>query len=159
MSLEDKISQDYIQAMKARDTLRSSTLNFLRAEIKNAKIDDRRKSPVRGDQRVETIADADAITVIKKQVKQRQDSITQFRAGSREDLAVKEEQELRILQSYLPAAMPLESLKAVVDEVIKSSGAVSMKDMGKVMKEVLAKVAGQADSQAVSALVKERLSK
>ncbi|HLD88563.1 MAG TPA: GatB/YqeY domain-containing protein [Candidatus Omnitrophota bacterium] len=159
MSLEDKISQDYIQAMKARDTLRSSTLNFLRAEIKNAKIDDRRKSPVRGDQRVETIADADVITVIKKQVKQRQDSITQFRAGSREDLAVKEEQELRILQSYLPAAMPLESLKAVVDEVIKSSGAVSMKDMGKVMKEVLAKVAGQADSQAVSALVKERLSK
>ena len=149
MSLEDKISQDYIQAMKARDTLRSSTLNFLRAEIKNAKI----------DKRVETIADADVITVIKKQVKQRQDSITQFRAGSREDLAVKEEQELRILQSYLPAAMPLESLKAVVDEVIKSSGAVSMKDMGKVMKEVLAKVAGQADSQAVSALVKERLSK
>ena len=149
MSLEDKISQDYIQAMKARDTLRSSTLNFLRAEIKNAKI----------DKRVETIADADVITVIKKQVKQRQDSITQFRAGSREDLAVKEEQELRILQSYLPAAMPLESLKAVVDEVIKSSGAVSMKDMGKVMKEVLAKVAGQADSQTVSALVKEQLSK
>ena len=159
MSLEDKISQDYVQAMKGRDTLRSSTLNFLRAQIKNVKIDDRRKSPVRGDQRVETIADADVITVIKKQVKQRQDSITQFRAGSREDLAVKEEQELRILQSYLPAAMPLESLKAVVDEVIKSSGAVSMKDMGKVMKEVLAKVAGQADSQAVSALVKERLSK
>ena len=149
MSLEDKISQDYIQAMKARDTLRPSTLNFLRAEIKNAKI----------DKRVETIADADVITVIKKQVKQRQDSITQFRAGSREDLAVKEEQELRILQSYLPAAMPLESLKAVVDEVIKSSGAVSMKDMGKVMKEVLAKVAGQADSQTVSALVKEQLSK
>ncbi|MDO8675968.1 MAG: GatB/YqeY domain-containing protein [Candidatus Omnitrophota bacterium] len=149
MSLEDKISQDYIQAMKARDTLRSSTLNFLRAEIKNAKI----------DKRVETIADADVITVIKKQVKQRQDSITQFRAGSREDLAVKEEQELRILQSYLPVALPLETLRAVVDEVIKSSGAVSMKDMGKVMKEVLAKVAGQADSQAVSALVKERLSK
>jgi hypothetical protein len=149
MSLEDKISQDYVQAMKGRDTLRSSTLNFLRAQIKNVKI----------DQRVEKIADADVITVIKKQVKQRQDSITQFRAGNREDLAVKEEQELRILQSYLPAAMPLEALKAVVDEAIKSAGAVSVKDMGKVMKEVLAKVAGQADSQAVSALVKERLSK
>lgn len=149
MSLEDKISQDYVQAMKARDTLRSSTLNFLRAQIKNVKI----------DQRVETIADTDVIIVIKKQVKQRQDSITQFRAGNREDLAVKEEQELRILESYLPAAMPLEALKAVVDEVIKSSGAASMKDMGRVMKEVLAKVAGQADSQAVSALVKERLSK
>ena len=149
MSLEDKISQDYVQAMKARDTLRSSTLNFLRAQIKNAKI----------DQRVETIADADVITVIKKQVKQRQDSITQFRAGSREDLAIKEEQELRILQSYLPAAMPLEALKAVVDEAIKSAGAASIKDMGRVMKDVLAKVAGQADSQAVSALVKERLSK
>jgi len=149
LSLEEKITQDYVQAMKGRDTLRSSTLNFLRAQIKNVKI----------DQRVEKIADADVITVIKKQVKQRQDSITQFRAGNREDLAVKEEQELHILQSYLPAAMPLEALKAVVDEAIKSAGAVSVKDMGKVMKEVLAKVAGQADSQAVSALVKERLSK
>ncbi len=149
MSLEDKISQDYVQAMKGRDALRSSTLNFLRAQIKNAKI----------DQRVEKIADADVIVVIKKQVKQRQDSITQFRAGGREDLAVKEEQELRILQSYLPVALPLEALKAVVDEAIKSAGAASIKDMGKVMKEVLAKVAGQADSQAVSALVKERLSK
>ncbi|MBI3314333.1 MAG: GatB/YqeY domain-containing protein [Candidatus Omnitrophica bacterium] len=149
MSLEDKISQDYVQAMKGRDTLRSSTLNFLRAEIKNVGI----------DKRVEKITDEDMIMVIKKQVKQRQDSITQFRAGNREDLAVKEEQELRILQSYLPAAMPLEALKAVVDEVIKSTGAASMKDMGKVMKEVLAKVAGQADSQAVSVLAKERLSK
>jgi len=149
MPLEDKISQDYVQAMKGRDTLRSSTLNFLRAQIKNAKI----------DQRVETIADADVIVVIKKQVKQRQDSITQFRAGNREDLAAREEQELNILQSYLPAAMPLEALKAVVDEAIKSAGAASIKDMGRVMKEVLAKVAGQADSQAVSALVKERLSK
>ncbi len=149
MSLEEKITQDYVQAMKGRDTLRSSTLNFLRAQIKNVKI----------DQRVEKIADADVIIVIKKQVKQRQDSITQFRAGNREDLAVKEEQELRILQSYLPAAMPLEALKAVVDEAIKSAGAASVKDMGKVMKEVLAKVAGQADSQTVSALVKERLSK
>jgi len=149
MLLEDKISQDYVRAMKGRDTLRSSTLNFLRAQIKNAKI----------DQRVETIADADVIVVIKKQVKQRQDSITQFRAGNREDLAAKEEQELNILQSYLPAAMPLEALKAIVDEAIKSAGAASIKDMGRVMKEVLAKVAGQADSQAVSALVKERLSK
>lgn len=149
MLLEDKISQDYVQAMKGRDTLRSSTLNFLRAQIKNAKI----------DKRIEKIADEDVITVIKKQVKQRQDSITQFRAGGREDLAVKEEQELNILQSYLPAAMPLEALKAVVDEVIKSAGAASIKDMGRVMKEVLVKVAGQADSQAVSALVKERLSK
>ena len=149
MSLEDKISKDYVQAMKARDTLRSSTLNFLRAQIKNAKI----------DQRVEKIADADVITVIKKQVKQRQDSIAQFRAGGREDLAAKEDQELLILQSYLPVALPLEALKAVVDEVIKSAGAASIKDMGKVMKEVLAKVAGQADSQTVSALVKERLSK
>ena len=149
MPLEDKISQDYVQAMKGRDTLRSSTLNFLRAEIKNVKI----------DKRVEKIADEDVIIAIKKQVKQHQDSITQFRAGNREDLAVKEEQELQILQSYLPVAMPLEVLKAIVDEVIKSVGAASVKDMGKVMKEVLAKVAGQADSQAISALVKERLSK
>ena len=149
MSLEDKISQDYIQAMKARDTARSSAINFLRAQIKNVKI----------DKRVEKVADEDVVAVIKKQVKQRQDSIAQFISGGRVDLAAKEEAEMSLLKGYLPAAMSPEALGSVIEEVIKTAGASSIKDMGRVMKEVLARTAGQADNQTVSALVKERLTK
>ncbi len=157
MSLEDKIAQDYVLAMKQRDTSRSSTLSFLRAQIKNVKI----------DQRLEMLSDAEVIAVIKKQVKQRQDSITQFKAGHRMDLAQKEEQELAVLQSYLPAPTvpsgPAQASNALViaaiEEAIKSTAATSMKDMGKVMKEVLAKLQGAADNQVVGPLVKERLSK
>ena len=149
MSLEDKISQDYVQAMKARDSLTSSVLSFLRAQIKNVKV----------DKRLETIPDEDVINVIKKQVKQRQDSITQFKAGNRTDLAEKEEKESVILKSYLPPEMPVEKLKNIIEEVVCASGAASIKDMGRVMKDVLGRVAGQADNQTVGALVKERLSK
>ena len=149
MSLEDKINQDYVTAMKARDSFTSSVVSFLRAQIKNVKV----------DKRVETVSDEDVISVIKKQAKQRLDSITQFKAGGRADLAEKEEKELVILKSYLPTEMPIEALKKIVEEVIAASGATSIKDMGKVMKEVLSRTAGQADNQTIGALVKERLSK
>jgi uncharacterized protein YqeY len=147
MSLEDKISQDYVQAMKARDSLTSSVLSFLRAQIKNVKI----------DKRLETIPDEDVISVIKKQVKQRQDSITQFKAGNRMDLAQKEEKEWVILKNYLPLEMSTEELKNIVEEVVAASGAASIKDMGRVMKDVLIRVGARADNQTVGALVKERL--
>ena len=149
MTLEDKISQDYVSAMKARDTFASSVLSFLRAQIKNVKV----------DKRLEQVPDEDVISVIKKQVKQRLDSINQFKAGGRDDLADKEEKELVILKNYLPAEMPVEKLKSIVEEVIKETGATSIKDMGRVMKDVLGRLAGQADNQTVGALVKERLSK
>jgi hypothetical protein len=149
MSLEDKIGQDYVQAMKARDSFSSSVLSFLRAQIKNVKV----------DKRLEQVPDEDVISVIKKQVKQRQESITQFKAGGRPDLAEKEEKELVVLRNYLPAEMPLEELKKIVDEVVITSGAASIKDMGRVMKDVLSRVAGQADNQTVGALVKERLNR
>jgi uncharacterized protein YqeY len=149
MSLEDKINQDYVQAMKERDSFRSSVVNFLRASIKNVKI----------ETRADKVSDEDVIAVIKKQAKQRQDSIAQFKSGNRVDLAEKEEKELAILKSYLPAEMSTDALKAIVDQVVTTTNATSIKDMGRVMKDVLAKVAGQADNQAVSALVKERLSK
>ncbi len=147
MSLEEKIGQDYVSAMKARDSFRSSVLSFLRAQIQNVKV----------DKRLEKASDQDVIATIKKQAKQRQDSIDQFKAGGRIDLSDKEEKELAILKSYLPPEMPVEQLKIIVDEVVKSSGAVSIKDMGRVMKDVMGRVAGQADNQTVSALVKERL--
>jgi len=147
MSLEDKIGQDYISAMKARDSFRSSVLSFLRAQVKNVKV----------DKRLEAVPDEDVILVIKKQAKQRQDSINQFKAGNRPDLAEKEEKELVVLKEYLPVEMSLDQLKIIVEEVIKASGANSIKDMGREMKDVLARCAGKADNQTVGALVKERL--
>ena len=122
---------------------------FLRAQIKNVAV----------DKRVEKVGDEDVIAVLKKQAKQRQDSITQFTAGGRTELAAKEEAELKVLKSYLPQEMSPEELARLVDEVIKVAGASSIKDMGRVMKDVLARTAGRADNQSVSALVKERLSK
>ena len=149
MSLEEKINQEYVVAMKARDQERSSCLSFLRAQVKNIKI----------DKRVEQVSDEEVIAVIKKQVKQRLDSIKQFTDGGRPELAAKEESEMAILKSYLPAEMSADALKGVIEAVIKETGASSIKDMGKVMKDVLAKVAGQADNQTVGSLVKERLTK
>ncbi len=147
--LEDKITQDYIQAMKSKETAKASALSFLRAQIKNVMI----------DKRVEKVADEDVIAVIKKQVKQRQDSIEQFKQGGRADLVAKETAELALLQSYLPAEMSNDQLTAIVQETIKSSQAASIKDMGKVMKDIMPKVAGKADNKRVSDMIKELLSK
>ena len=147
--LEDKITSDYIQAMKSKETAKASALSFLRAQIKNVVI----------DKRVEKAADEDVIAVIKKQVKQRQDSIEQFAKGGRTDLVDKEKAELAILQGYLPQEISDEELKRIVGETIKASQASSVKDMGKVMKDIMPKVAGKADNKRVSDMVKELLSK
>jgi len=146
--LEDQISKDYIQAMKARDTLKSSTLSFLRAQIKNVLI----------EKKAEKLEDAEVITVIKKQVKQRQDSIAQYEKGGRQDLAGKEAAELAILKDYLPEEMPEQELEGFVTGAIEEAQAGSMKDMGKVMKIVTGKVEGRADNKLVSELVKRALS-
>lgn len=146
--LEEKILNDYKSAMKGKDTLKSSVLNFLRAQIMNEAIARKKKA----------LDEAEVIAVIKKQIKQRQDSIEQFTKGNRLDLADKETKELGILKSYLPAEMPEEEIKKIIEEAVASTGASGMKDMGRVMKEVTAKVAGQADGKLVSDLVRARLS-
>ena len=145
--LEKKINQDYITAMKAKDSLRSSTLNFLRAQLKNILI----------EKRVESLDDQDVVTVIKKQVKSRQDSIEQYTQGGRQDLVDKETAELAVLKEYLPEEMPEEELKKLVNEAVAEIGASSMKDMGQVMKVVIEKSEGRADNKVVSGLVKEKL--
>jgi uncharacterized protein len=146
--LEEKISQDYIQAMKSQDKLRSSTLSFLRAQVKNVKI----------DKKLEKVEDVEVISVIKKQIKQRQDSIEQYTNGGRKDLADKEVAELNILKEYLPQELSEDELKKIIAEAVKENQASSIKDMGKVMKTVGAKVAGNADNRVVSELVKQALS-
>lgn len=145
--LEEIITKDYILAMKEKDPVKVSTLSFLRASLKNALIDKKQSK----------LEDADVVAVIKKQVKQRQDSIGQFEKGGRTDLVEKEKKELQVLKSYLPEEMPEEELKALIEKAIAESEATSIKDMGKVMKILLPQIAGKADNKMASDLVREKL--
>lgn len=147
--LEEKILEDFKKAMKDKDALRVSTLSFLRSELKNIAI----------DKRASKLEDADVLAAIKKQIKQRQDSIEQFTAGGRVDLAQKESGELEILKSYLPEQLSEGKIKEIIDRVVNLVGAKQPQDMGKVMKELLPKLAGGADNKLVSELVKQRLTK
>ena len=147
--LEEKILNDYKEAMKARDGLRSSVLSFLRADMMNLAVAKKKKA----------LDDSEVITVIKKQIKQHQDSIEQFTKGERLEMAEKEKKELAILKEYLPPEVSADEIKKVIEEVVVALVASGMKDMGKVMKEVNAKLAGAADGKLVSDLVRERLAK
>jgi len=144
-----KINADYIQAMKSRETGKSQALSFLRAQLKNVMI----------DKRIDDLDDADVIAVLKKQVKQRQDSIEQYQQGGRADLAEKEKFELGLLKTYLPQEMSAEELRPIVEQAVHESGASGMKDMGSVMKALMPKVSGKADNRMVSELVKQVLSR
>jgi hypothetical protein len=146
--LVEKIFDDYKEAMKARDSLRSSVLSFLRADMLNQATAKKK----------DKLDDAEVIVVIKKQIKQRQDSIEQFTSGGRLEAAEKEKKESEILKSYLPAEMPLEEIKRLIEEAVVATGASGMKDMGRLMKELTVKIAGQADGKLVSDLVRQKLS-
>jgi uncharacterized protein len=146
---EEKILNDYRQAMKARDTLKTSVLSLLRADIMNVAVAKKKNA----------LEDDEVISVIKKQIKQRQDSIEQFTKGNRPDMAEKETKEMVILKSYLPAELPAEEIKKIIEEAVTVTGAKDMKDMGKVMKEVAAKIAGKADGKLVSDMVRQCLTK
>ena len=135
--------------MRAKDTTRLSVLRMLKAALKNAAIE---KSGADAQ-----LSDAEAAQVIRKQVKQRQDSIESFEKGGRAELAAKEKEELSILQSFLPQQMSAEELTKVVRETIAELGATSRSQMGAVMKALQAKVAGRADGKMLSAEVQQQL--
>ena len=145
--LADQIFNDYKEAMKARDRLKSSVLSFLRADILNQATAKKK----------DKLDDADILVVIKKQIKQHQDSIDQFTSGARLEAAEKEKKELEILKSYLPAEMPVEEIKKLIESAVASTGASGPKDMGKLMKELTQKISGKADGKLVSDLVRNRL--
>lgn len=145
--LNDQILADLKAAMLAKDNTRRDTLRMLKSAIEYAKI----------EQKKEQMADADILAVIKKQIKQRQDSIDGFEKGGRADLAEKEKSEMAVLKSYLPEELSPAQLEEIVTAVIAELGATSKADMGKVMKAVQAKVAGRADGRAVSQLVGSKL--
>ncbi len=146
--LTQQIDNDFKQAMKDKQPVKVSTLSLLRSQLKYVMI----------DKKVEKLEDADIFAVIKKQIKQRQDSIEQYEKGGRPELAQKEKEELAILKAYLPAEMSAADLEAIIQGIIKETGAQGMKDMGKVMKEASARLAGRADNKAVSEAVRKSLS-
>ena len=146
MSLKDTITEDMKSAMKAGDKDRLKIVRLIRAAIKQVEVDSRKE-----------LDDAAVLGVLDKMVKQRRDSIEQFTKGGRDDLAAIERAEIEVLESYLPAKMDDAELDALIDEVIATTGAESIRDMGKVMAEIKSRAAGRADMGAVGSRVKARL--
>ncbi|MBK7845032.1 MAG: GatB/YqeY domain-containing protein [Bdellovibrionales bacterium] len=147
MSLKEKILADMKEAMKAKDSHRLEVLRFLQSAVRYKEI----------ELRPGLINDAEIIGVVTKQVKQRKESIDQFEKAGRKDLVEKEKYELSVLEGYLPHQMSRVEVEEIVDNVIKTLSATSMKQMGVVIKEVLAKTAGSADGKLVSEIVKAKL--
>jgi uncharacterized protein YqeY len=146
MSLKGQITEDMKSAMKAGEKDRLKVVRLILAAIKQVEVDTR-----------EELDDTAVLAVITKMVKQRRDSVEQFENGKREDLAAIERAEIVVLEGYLPEQLSGDEIAALVDEVIQSTGATSIRDMGKVMGQIKAKAAGRADMGAVSAVIKDRL--
>jgi uncharacterized protein YqeY len=147
MSLSERIEKDYVTAFKAKKTDEVAVLRMLKAAVKNKQVDLRRE-----------LTDSEILDVLAKQVKQRQESIDQFRAAGRIDLAEIEEREHLILRTYLPTALSSTELEEAVALTIQTLGASGMKDMGKVMNAILGEHAGRVDGKELSALVRAKLS-
>lgn len=146
MSLKERISEDMKAAMRAKDTDRLGTIRMLQAAIKQREVDERI-----------TLDDVQIMAALEKMIKSRKEAIEQFRAGNREDLAEKEAREIAQLQVYLPEQLSPAELEAVIAAAIASTGATSIKDMGKVVAAVKQHAAGRADMGAVSAAIKAKL--
>jgi len=147
MALNDQVSADIAAAMKARDASRLSALRMLKAAIMN-----------KGVEKGRDLEDAEVLQVVASLVKQRRDSIEQFEKAGRTDLVEKETGELAVLQAYLPPSAAPEEINAAVAEAIAETGATSAKDLGKVMKAVMPKLAGKnADGKAVNDAVRRAL--
>lgn len=147
MEIRDKIAADVKAAMIAKESLKLTALRGLQAAIKNREID-MRPDPITADE---------VMNVVKKLVKQRKESIDQFQQAGRQDLVDQESAELKVLEVYLPTQMSREQIEALVTEVIAALGAKTVKDMGPVMKEVIAKSGGAADNKVVSEVIKAKL--
>ena len=146
MTLKDRITDDMKAAMRAREAARLSTIRLLLAAIKQKEVDER---VVAGD--------AEIVAIIERMIKQRRDSIAQFEAGRRADLAANERAEIELLQGYMPQALSDAEVDALIDGVLAASGGAGMSAMGRVMAALKPQLAGRADMGAVSARVKAKL--
>ena len=148
MSLKEQITDDMKAAMRAKDSGRLATIRLLTAAIKQKEVDERID-----------VSDEQVLAIIEKMIKQRKDSISQFEAGGRQDLADIEKAELAILSTYMPAALSEAEVQAEVAAAVSAVGAAGPQDMGKVMGVLKPKLAGRADMTAVSAMVKAALTR
>jgi uncharacterized protein YqeY len=146
MALREKLDEDLKSAMRAKDSLRMNTVRALKSAVKYREIE-----------LMKPLDDAGILGVMATEIKRRRDSVEQYRAGNRADLADKEEAEIKILQEFLPQQLTQEEVEAKVAEVVARVGAQGPKDMGAVMKALLPEVQGRADGKVVSELVKRRL--
>jgi hypothetical protein len=147
MALVEQIEKDLVAAMKAKQELRLSVLRMAKAALMNKKVE-----------LGKPLGDAEALAVLRTLIKQRRDSVRQFRQGRRDDLADKEEAEIKIIEEYLPAAASEEEIDAAVAAAIQETGATSAKDLGKVMKAAMAKLAGKSvDGKHVNEKVRAQL--
>jgi uncharacterized protein YqeY len=150
MTLQERLDSDLKEAMRAKDTTKLGVLRMLKSALKYAAI---AKSGAEAE-----LSDAEAAQVMRKQAKQRQDSIESFEKGGRAELAKKEREELSILNTYLPQAMTADELAEIVRETIAEVGATSKAQMGAVMKALQVKIAGRVDGKTLSQEVQKRLS-
>lgn len=146
MSLQEQIAEDIKQSMKAKDAIRLSCLRMLRAAIKNVQVE-------KGHE----LQDDEIQTVVSSLIRKGKEAADQFKAGNRDDLAAKEEKEIEVLYGYLPQQLTPEQIEAKVREIISELSITSPKDMGKVMKAAMAKMAGQAQGKDISDITKRLL--
>lgn len=144
--MEEKIKEDLKQAMLAKNEIATSALRMLISEITNTKI-----------QKGDAFSEQDILTVVQKELKKRKEAAEGFRKGSREELAQKEEAEAEVLEKYLPEQLSDEELTKLVEDSINKLGAKEIKDMGRVIGDVMSQAQGKADGSKISALVKEKL--
>ncbi|MFC1622471.1 GatB/YqeY domain-containing protein [Patescibacteria group bacterium] len=147
--LLQRINEDIKQAMRNKDTQQSSLLRSVVSEINNQAIELKKKE--------EGLNEQEEIKVLKREVKKRKDSIVQFEAGGRPELAEQEKKELEVLQTYLPEEMNEQEIKKIVEKVINKMGEVAPSQFGEVMKKVIEETQGQADGSLVSQIVKEKI--
>ncbi len=147
MSLKAQIMTDMKTAMKAKDKDTLGTIRMLTAAIKQVEVDERRE-----------LSDADILSIVSKMIKQRKDAAEQYAEANREDLQQQELAEIEVIKTYLPEQLSTDEVTSIVQDIVQTTGATGMQDMGKVMGLVKAKVAGQADMGAVSQIVKAALS-
>lgn len=146
MSLKEKIQEDWKTAMKSRDRFKASTINMAKSAILFVE-----KNEIR------TLEDEDIYAIISKEIKKRNESLEDFRKGNRQDLVDETLREIEILSEYLPEQLTEEGISKIVSAAVKETGALSMKDMGKVMKFVSPKIKGRADGKLVSTIVRQHL--
>ena len=146
MALKEQLLADLKASMKAKDTVKKSTVTMIRAAILQ----------VEKDNKVE-LGDAEIQEIIAKQMKQRRDALDEFKKAERDDLIAQTEAEMRVIEAYLPKQLTQEEIDAIVDETIKETGAESAKDMGKIMGALMPKVKGLADGKLVNQIVREKL--